>query len=341
MTSRSSPRPRAAIVAVFALLVFAPLAGGCSLFGDDDRISAEATFSDVADLAPSAPVQLADVQIGNVTGIELDDTGTRATITMAVDESAQVPRAVLAKVRRTTPLGEKFIELMPLVDDLDAPLLADDDVITATEVVPDLEQLVASGTDLFGALSASQLAILIDEGATGFGGRGAQIRQVLENLDTITAGYATRTQTITELVGSLDQLAADLAPSADANVEALANLADTTRILDEESTELLDMIDSLNRLADAGSDILQTHLVRINTQIDALRSVTRAVAGEQAALGELLEFTPGHNDTLSRSVVGDFVQVLNDFIICGLPSGGEIDGDPVNDCDGGAGGGAP
>ncbi|MET0160188.1 MAG: MCE family protein, partial [Acidimicrobiales bacterium] len=101
---------RRASVAVLGLLLALT---GCSLpgSGGGDRLHATTTFEDVADLAPGAPVFMADVRIGNVTAIDLDDTGTKATLALAFDRSAEVPADVEARIRRTSPLGEKFVEL--------------------------------------------------------------------------------------------------------------------------------------------------------------------------------------------------------------------------------------
>jgi hypothetical protein len=62
--------------------------------------------------------------------------------------------------------------------------------------------------------------------------------------------------------------------------------------------------------------------------------VVRAVRNGQAGLENLLAYTRGHNIALDLGTTGEFSQVLNDFIFCGVPGGGE--GPGVNDChDGG------
>ena len=82
------------------------------------------------------------------------------------------------------------------------------------------------------------------------------------------------------------------------------------------------------------SDVLEAHFDQMERQIDGLRSVTTAVASEQEALARLLRYGPGHNEALRLGTNGDFAQVLNDFVLCGLPGGGDQPGDPVNSCSG-------
>lgn len=327
MRTRRRPTLLAAVAASASLLV-----SSCGLLDDGGTLTAYATFDDVADLANGAPVHFVDVRVGQVTAIDLDESGTRAALTMEIDEDADVPANIQARIRRTTPLGEKFVDLHPLGDVDGGQALADGTTIHQTEVVPDVEQLIGAGTDLFAALSSSQIAILLDEGAEAFGGKGPQLRELLADLGTVVEGYAGRTETIQSLVHSIDELAAATAPAAEAHATSLEHLAETTRILDEHDDRLFELIRSLHRLSLEGGDILREHMDEMTTQIDGLRSVTGAIASEQAALADILEFTPLHNDSLARGVKDDFVQVLNDFIICGVPGGGEVPDSPLNSC---------
>jgi phospholipid/cholesterol/gamma-HCH transport system substrate-binding protein len=315
------------------LLALVPALVGCSAIGiggGKDRIHATTTFEDVADLAPQAPVFMADVEIGNVTSIDLDDSGTAATLELSFDADAGVPADVEARLRRTSPLGEKFVELRPLTDDADPPLIEDGAVIEQSEVVADFEDVVASGTDVFAALGASEIASVLQEGAEGFGGQGANIRSLLSNLSTVVGGFADNTDDLSTLITSIDDLASDVGPSAQRHARALTQLATTTRILDEQSNQLLDLVDALSDLSEQGGSILREHFERISHQIEGLRSVTRAVRRGQAGLENILEYTDDHNLALMLGTEGEFSNVLNDFILCGVPGGGE--GPGVNDC---------
>lgn len=329
--------PSTVLALALALLISATGLAGCS--SDDGRIRATATFDDVADLAKGAPVMMADISIGSVTGIHLDRTGRRAKVDLEVDPDARVPADVVAKVRRTTPLGEKFIDLEPQTKARGAALLRSGAVIERTTVVSDLEQLVSSGTAAFGALSASQLAILIDEGSRAFGKEGPQLRQVLDNLSTVVEGYSTRTGDITSVINDLEQLSGDLAPNVAANADAMSNLNETMGILNENDERFFALVRSLNRLADDGNRTLTKYLGQIRTQVKGLRDVTDAVADEQGSLADVLTYAPEHNEALPQGVRNKFVQALLDVILCGVPGGGDVPGDPVDACYPGASGG--
>jgi phospholipid/cholesterol/gamma-HCH transport system substrate-binding protein len=315
-------------IAIVALVVLG--AAGCS--GGGERIEAIATFDDVADLAVGAPVMMSDITVGSVRSIELDASGRRATVTIGVERSAEVPADVTAQVRRTTPLGEKFIDLALPETDGGAPLLADGATIAETAVVSDLEQLIASGTDAFGALSASQLAILIDEGDRAFGGKGPQLRAILADLAALAEGYGSRTGELLDIVDALGELSGDLAPAADANGEALGHLRESLGILEENDAEFAALVASLSELADAGDRVLDRHLEQISTQLRGLRDVTDAVASEDEALRGVLRNLPRHNENVPLAERNNFVHVLLDVVLCGIPGGGDVPGDPVDDC---------
>ncbi len=333
MSAHNGVRPLCArvVALVVGTALLATSAAGCAR-GDDHRVRATATFDDVADLADGAPVQLADVRIGTVTDISLTDDH-RVAVEVAFADDVPVPAAVQARLRRTSALGEKFVELRPLTRDPDAPRLTDGATIDQAVVVPDVEDLVASGTELFTSISASQLAVIIEESANSVAGRGDDLSLLLQRLETVTAGYASRTDTLTTLIDDIDQLASDVSPAAQEHARALSELAETTEVLDVASADLLATIESLTRLAEQGADVLVTHFDRIDLALRALRSATRAVASEQAALGRLLVNLPAHNAALPNSLQGDFLQVVGDIVLCGLPGGGEVDGDPVGDCE--------
>jgi virulence factor Mce-like protein len=160
-------------IALVMLTGMALILAGCG--GADGPLTVRASFDDVADLAPGAPVLLADIQVGKVTNIELENN--RALITMAIEREARVPRDVVARARRTSLLGERIIdfEIPPRIR-ADAPLLQDGQTIARTDVRPDLEDLVREGTQVLSPISASEIATLVNEGARGFAGRGQELR---------------------------------------------------------------------------------------------------------------------------------------------------------------------
>lgn len=308
-----------------ALVVPAAAALGLSSCGGPAQVTAYADFSDVSDLAVGAPVQMADITIGSVQAISLVDTasGEQAQVRMVLDSSADVPARVTAKVERTTILGQRVVALVPASNLGPSPrLLADGTHIRDTVVVPDLEQLVKGGTQVFAPISASALGALVEAGGQGLGDQGAAVHRLLSDLDAISGAYAAQSSTIRSLIGSLDQLSSATAPDAAADAEAVANLAKTTSILAQQSQRFGDLLEALNNLSVQGRSILENYLSQIGIQLSGLASATHAIAAEQHDLGLLLVYLKGHNASVSKATVGRFVQLLDDIVVCGVPGGG-------------------
>jgi virulence factor Mce-like protein len=320
-------RRGAATVALVALVVAGLSA--CS-GGSPGMMTATAEFTDVGALASNATVEMAGIHIGHVSHIQVD--GPKAKLTLVFPKSVRVPAGVVAQVRRGSILGPQLIELIIPPSVPAVPLLADKAVIESTDVRPDLEDLIKSGTDVIGALSASQLAQLVQEGAKGFGGEGGTLHQVIDNLDTVLTGFASRTAAITSIIKDLDTFSSALGPAAQANAQAISNLAQAASILDTQRIRLTNLLSALDTVSSQGVALLAGQLPQIADQLLALRNVTQAVANQQAALGTILASLQGHNLATADATVNNFIQVLNDFIICGLGKAGGSDNSPLNAC---------
>lgn len=283
-------------------------------------IDTSAVFSNVSSLTTGASVQLADIDVGTVTGIHLH--GDQALVTMAVQRSAHVPADVTAELTQTTVLGQYVVALVPR-GARSAGLLRDGQVITRTEDVPGIQQLVQTGTEAFGAIDAGQLSSLIDNSAEGIGGEGLRIRTLLDDFGTVLAGYATQTHDITTLIDAMNRFAAGLAPDAQANAQALANLTQTTNTLAQQSGQFVSLLQALDALATQGRSILNTGLPQVETQIDTIGVIAQQLQAHQQQLATLLQEVPNANSNLARATYQHYIQVLNNFIVCGVPGLGE------------------
>ena len=283
----------------------------------DDMIRATAEFTDVGDLAKNAPVMLADIQIGQVTDIGLQ--GNLAVVTFELEKSAEVPEGVTARVRRTSVLGERILDLV-LPEDLEADtaLLADGDHIDLTEVRSDLEDLVDEGSEVLGAIAASDLAVMIQEGGRGFGGQGARLRALLRNYEDIVRAYDDDSEVIVSLIDSLGSFNSKIAARAAAHSQALENGARSIEVLKEESAGLEEAVIALNRLALGGKAILSEHSDEMSRFFSQMRTILGVLANETHNIETLLRYAPGHNENTQRVEYAEFNQVVQEFIICGL-----------------------
>lgn len=310
-------RAAAAVVALVGLMT------ACS---GDDPTEVEAVFDDVMDLVSQNAVKLADVNVGTVTAIELTDDN-QALVTMEVDPRYELPAGLTARLRKTNLLGERFVELV--ADPATAGEFVDGTRITDTEVVPELEEAVFSGTQVLAAISADTIAGAIEAGAEGTDGRGATLGTTISELRQIVSTYDDESDDLVRLLRGLDGFLADVGPEAELHGRAVVELAEFSRVLAEEDDRLLDTLGDVRSLAQSGTDIIVTHRERFDDFNVRFNTILGELTERDEDLDQLFPQLSGHNFQTIRGINAEFAQVFADFIVCGE---NDTPGDPVRAC---------
>jgi phospholipid/cholesterol/gamma-HCH transport system substrate-binding protein len=306
--------------------------------GPATSLTAYADFSDVNQLVGGAPVDMADIPVGHVVAITL--AGSRAKVEMSIARSAKVPAGVKAELEQTSVLGDNFIQLEPTKSAVADDLLANGSTIAQTGVQPEIEQLVQAGSQVFGAIPSTELAEIVQAGGQGFGGQSANIRQLLDDFSTVAAGYASRDGQIQSLIENLNRLGAGLGPSATQDAQALSNLAQTVTVLQQQSTQFIDVLQSLDALSIQGHSLLGASIPEIDDELTSLAATANELASHQQDIAGLIQNLPIYNSAANAATVNDFIQVFEDIIVCGVPGGGENDSDAAATCAPNSGGGS-
>lgn len=306
--------------AIVVVTVLAVVAGACSLPGNvTGSREITATFDDVGDLVVGHSVQVADVRIGAITGIELTDD-YKALVTMSIKDGVFVPADSIARLRTTSLLGEKFIELLPA--DPDDPLagtdLVDGDHIDKTSEAPELEFVADRAVQLLGHVVTEDLITLNETGAEGFGGRGPELRSLVEDLSTVSGTLADQTDDIVRIIDALDGATATLADNSEEIDQLLLTLAETSQVLADNRDVAVSAVEQLTRLAQVQNDnIFEPYLEQVNTQISQLDAILSEVAGDQDQLATLLYWLAEYTVKLPAAAPGDFAQVAALFEVTG------------------------
>ncbi len=99
-----------------------------------------AYFSSVAGLKRGASVEMAGVEIGNVISITLDTERLLAKVELGIHEDIKLAEDVMASVKTSGVIGDKYINLSPGGSDT---MLESGDTIFNTESAIDIEALVS------------------------------------------------------------------------------------------------------------------------------------------------------------------------------------------------------
>jgi phospholipid/cholesterol/gamma-HCH transport system substrate-binding protein len=276
-----------------------------------------ATFDDVGDLQTRGGVQLADVRIGRIAAIDLTDT-FRARVVLSLNKGVRVPKDSQALVRTTSLLGEKFIELRPKGNPAAGPFLADGDRVVETGEAPELEFVAQEAVTVLGAVSAGDVASLINTGAQAFGGRQAELKSLLSDLADVSATLANRTKTIQTVIDNLDRSTATLAAGS-ADVAALFdNLAATTKILADNRQRAIDALDRLDHFARVQNDVLDRYRGDLDRQIKQLSGIVALAAEHTGEISNLVDWLDRFVAGLPKVIPGDFTQVYMWAIPCDM-----------------------
>lgn len=106
-----------------------------------DFYSVSAGFDSVSGLKPGARVEIAGVEVGKVDRIVLDaKSGDRALAYLKIKSGVKITDDVIASVRTSGIIGDKFIKLRPGGSE---KMLKDNSIIRETESAIDIEELVS------------------------------------------------------------------------------------------------------------------------------------------------------------------------------------------------------
>lgn len=303
------------------VLAVATLAAGCSLPGQKTGdLTLKAAFDDVGDLVSGHSVQLADVRIGSVTGIELTDD-FRAMVTMSVDDNGHLPANLVARVRTTSLLGEKFIELIiPEGTDVAnlaaSERIADGTLIEDTAEAPELEFVADQAVVLLGAVMGQDIATLVNEGSASFIGRRDDLTQIIDDLEIISDSLATHSADIVRIIDGLDGSLGTLAAGRGDIGTLLGNLAESTAVLADNRDRAIDLLGQLTRLAKVTNDeVLEPYASDLDRQIKQVDAILAEVVSASAEVANLVDFIALFTEKLPLGVPRDAAQVYAWFSI--------------------------
>jgi len=106
----------------------------------DKHYMVHARFQSVSGLTTGAYVEMAGVKIGSVGSISLDPERKVAVVDMKIDKHVILSEDVIAAVKTSGLIGDKYIRLTPGSSDV---ILKDGEMIYETESAIDIEDLIS------------------------------------------------------------------------------------------------------------------------------------------------------------------------------------------------------
>lgn len=293
-----------------------PLPGGAELGPDPYRVTVE--FADVLDLVPQAAVKVNDVPVGTVRGITTSADGWHAEVALAIRGDVRLPAHAQARLRQSSLLGEKFVELDGASGPVTEPL-RDGAFIpaAATDRSPEVEEVFGALSMLLNGGGLGQVRTISRELNAALSGNEAELRALLGRLEHFSGELDRHRGDITRAIDGLDRLATT-ARERDAEIAGvLDDLGPGIGVLAEQREELVDVARSVDELSAVAVDTVHRGQEDLVADLTALRPVLRRFADAGADLPQAMEIllTYPFTDSVLDGVRGDY---LNTYLTVDL-----------------------
>lgn len=278
----------------------------------DDSYTIQAQLPDVVVIQQNTRVRVADVNVGNVTKIAVQDW--HALVTMRIDGNVHLPANSTAKLGQTSLLGSMHVELAPPTDAPAEGELKDGSVIppSSASTYPTTEQTLASVSVLLNGGGLGQLQEINQSLAKAFAGRENDMRSLLTQLDTFIGQLNDQTDDIITATEHLNALAAQVAAKNETVDKALTTIPKALAVLADERTKIADAIDAVGKFSAIAASTVNQSKDALVTNLRNIAPVLRSLADAGPALTKGLDFLttyPWVKSTLGNWFRGDFANI--------------------------------
>ncbi|MBJ7339256.1 MCE family protein [Mycolicibacterium sp.] len=278
----------------------------------DGSYTIQAQLPDVVVIQQNTRVRVADVNVGNVTKIEVQDW--HALVTMRINGDVHLPANSTAKVGQTSLLGSMHIELAPPTDAAPEGQLKDGSVIplSSASTYPTTEQTLASVSILLNGGGLGRLQEINQSFAKALSGRENDMKSLLTQLDTFISQLNVQTDDIITATDKLNSLAGQVAAKDQTVDKALTTIPQALAVLAAERTKLADAIDALGKFSAIATSTVDQTRDSLVQNLRNIAPVLRSLADAGPALTKGLDFLstyPWVKSTLANWFRGDFANI--------------------------------
>jgi phospholipid/cholesterol/gamma-HCH transport system substrate-binding protein len=288
-----------------------PLPGGVEVGDHPYRVKVR--FSDVLDLVPQSGVKVNEVAIGRVDEITLAPDGWTAEVTMLVNGDVRLPANANAKLRQSSLLGEKYIELSA-PEQPDGKLLANGALIplARTNRNTEVEEVLGALSMLLNGGGVDQLQKISRELNAALEGNETNIRNMLDNVTTFVSTVDSSKNDITRAIDGLNRLAGTLNGQRDQIANAVDNLGPGLRVLSDQRTQLVTMLQALDSLSTVAVDTVNKSQADIVADLKALVPALQKLGEAGNDIPKALELlvTIPFSDEAVNDVRGDYFNLF-------------------------------
>lgn len=306
MTKAPPFRFRALYVKVLAFFAFSTLLLfilGNTMVDAVDGTSSEyrAKFADVSGLGVGDDVRIAGVQVGKVTGLEVDSSSpTTALVTFTVrDDQPLLSNATLV-MRYQNLLGQRYLSLVQ--PEQHGTRMPAGSTVPLTRTSPgfDLTQLLNGFRPLFDVLQPADVNKLSESVIKVLQGEGGTVAQLLNQTAQLTNFLADRDQLFGAVFDNLTPVLVDLAGQGDELRATVRDLAAFMEGLADERKTFGQSIQSMSKTVDTSEKLLKDIRGPLATNVQKSKALLEMYASEKQRFGDSISAMGGVMDSLGR-----------------------------------------
>jgi phospholipid/cholesterol/gamma-HCH transport system substrate-binding protein len=194
-----------------------------------------------------------------------------------------------------------------------------------TKEAPELEFVAEQAAQLLGGVAVNDIATLVQTGSVAFGGRGPELRGLLQDLSVISGTLADQTNNITTVIDGLDKVTTALAGDNSRVDQLLVNLQATTQALADNREQAVSTVQALTRLMqDEDNLVFQPYLDTVNRQIRQIDAILEEVTQGRQEVGLLIDWLDKFVYKIPQGIISNpddphgtaFAQIYGWFVVC-------------------------
>ena len=266
---------------------------------------------DTLALNTNSRVRVADVFVGTVREIKLEDW--IPTLTLTLEPGIELPANATAKIGQSSILGTQHVELAAPADPSPQPLKNGATIsLKNSSSFPTIERTLASVATVLRGGGIPNLEIIQTEVNNLLTGNADQIRDFLNNLDVFTAGLNKQREDIARAIESSNELFAYVANRNSTIDQLLVDLPPLVDYLAGAKDRVTDAVLALGRFNKVTGDSLSAARADLNTNLATLQRPLKQLGRGAPYFLEAMKLiitNPYPLDGIPKAIRGDYINL--------------------------------
>lgn len=279
---------------------------------EDGSYTVQAQMPDVSNIQPNSRVRVADVTVGHVSKIELQNG--HALVSLTLNPDVNLPANATVKIGMTTIFGSLHIELAPPTDEAPEGRLHEGSLIPLSRAgaFPTPEQTLSSLSLVLNGGGVGQAGDITEALSTAFRGREADVRSLIQQSEQFAANLNEQSSDIIAATDSLNNLVSKFAAQQPVLDRAVQTIPDALAVLNEQRGNLVEAADRLGEFSALTTDTINQSKENLVKELQQVGPVLEALANAGPSLTKSLGLIPTYpfpNANIDKFQRGDYTNL--------------------------------